>query len=105
VLKDIIGSPRPFDALSVVHPLFPESGFGFPSGHATFFSALAASMYLYHKKLGIVLAIGALLIGLSRIIGGVHFPFDILGGFIVGPIVAVISYRMLRWFGKKYDLL
>ncbi len=105
ILKEIIGSPRPFDALPDVRLLFPETGFGFPSGHATFFSALAASMYHYHRKLGIAFGFAALLIGLARIVGGVHFPFDILGGFILGPIVAIAAYRILRWFGKKFHLI
>jgi undecaprenyl-diphosphatase len=105
LLKKFIGSPRPFDAFSSVHPLFSETGFGFPSGHATFFSALAAATYLYHRKLGTALGAAALLVGTARIIGGVHFPFDILGGFILGPISAIIAYRILRWFGKKYDVI
>ncbi len=105
LLKHSIGSLRPFDMFADVTPLFPETGFAFPSNHATFFSALAVLMFLYHKKFGIILGIGALLIGIARVIGGVHFPLDILGGFIVGPIVALLAYRMLRWFGRKYNLI
>lgn len=101
ILKHLVGSLRPFDALQNVHQLFPESGFAFPSGHATFFSALAAAMYMYHKKVGIMFGVGALLIGLARIIGGVHFPIDIVGGYILGISISCVAYYFIRLIGKK----
>jgi undecaprenyl-diphosphatase len=88
MLKVFIHVQRPFIQFSNVHPLIPESGFSFPSGHATFFSALAVAIFLYHKKAGYWFMGFAFLIGLARIIAGVHFPLDILGGFAVGTIVA-----------------
>ena len=87
-IKYIVHILRPFDVFSQVHPLFPENGFSFPSGHATFFSALALSIFFPHKKAGYWFILAALSIGIARIIGGVHFPADILGGFILGSLVA-----------------
>lgn len=88
ILKSLIHSPRPFAALSGVQTLFPETGYAFPSGHATFFAALAVSIFFLNKKAGYVFMFFALLIGLARIIAGVHFPIDILGGFVLGGIVS-----------------
>lgn len=88
ILKFLFHTPRPFDVFSQVRSLFPETGFAFPSGHAAFFMALAVSIFFYHKKAGYVFIFFALLIGLARIIAGVHFPIDILGGFILGALVA-----------------
>jgi len=88
ILKIFIHTPRPFDIFSSVHSLIPETGFSFPSGHATFFMALAFSIFFYHKKAGYVFMFFALLIGLARIAAGVHFPLDILGGFILGALIA-----------------
>lgn len=90
LLKIIIHAPRPFEVFSQVQSLFPETGFSFPSGHATFFSALAVELFLLHKKAGYWFFAFAFLIGLARIIGGVHFPIDILGGFILGALVAYL---------------
>ena len=87
-LKILFHIPRPTDVLPQVHPLFTETGFGFPSGHATFFMALAFSIYFFHKKAGYWFIFFAVLIGLARIIAGVHFPSDIVGGFILGWLVA-----------------
>ena len=76
--------------LENIRPLFPETGFAFPSGHATFFAALAISIFFLNKKVGYIFIFFALLIGLARIMAGVHFPIDILGGFILGSLVAYL---------------
>ena len=96
-IKYFYYTPRPFVLLQGIMALFPqESDASFPSGHATFFSALAMGMYFYHKKIAAVLAVVALLIGLARIITGVHFPLDILAGFVLGPAIAVIVYFLIK---------
>ncbi len=94
ILKIIINTPRPFDAFSNVHSLFPETGAGFPSGHATAFSALAIAIFLSHKKAGYVFIFFAFIIGIARIIGGVHFPLDIIGGFVLGSAIAYLLKKM-----------
>jgi len=88
ILKIFIHVPRPYDAFSQVHSLFSESGYSFPSGHATLFMALAVSIFITHKKAGYVFMLFALIIGIARVVGGVHFPIDILGGFVLGALVA-----------------
>ncbi len=75
--------PRPFDVMQV-HQLIGESGYSFPSGHASFFFALSAAVYIFNKKLGIIFFISSIIMGLTRIYAGVHWPADILGGAIVG---------------------
>jgi len=90
ILKVIFHTSRPFLALTNVQALFNESSFAFPSGHATFFSALAFSLFFLHKKAGYIFMSIALLIGLARIAAGVHFPIDILGGFILGGVTAYL---------------
>jgi membrane-associated phospholipid phosphatase len=89
-LKIFIHTDRPFIALSNVQALFSKTGFSFPSGHATFFMALAVSIFFLHKKAGYIFMFFALLIGIARIIAGIHFPVDILGGFVLGIGVAYL---------------
>ncbi len=94
-IKYIYPYPRPFDVLDNVTKLInPNSMNSFPSGHATFFSAIAGVLYFYHKKLAIFYTLGALLIGVSRVVAGIHWPFDILTGYIVGGLVAVFVYNL-----------
>ena len=95
IFKYIFHTLRPFLALPNVHALFNESGFAFPSGHATFFSALAFAIFFTHKKAGYIFMFFALIIGLARITAGVHFPIDILGGFVLGSLVAYFVRQFL----------
>ena len=94
LLKTLFHTPRPFIEFSDVLPLVSETGFAFPSGHATFFMALATSIYFLHKKAGYRFMIFALLIGIARIIVGVHFPVDILGGFALGALIAYLVKKV-----------
>lgn len=88
VLKYLIHTERPFIVLQNVYSLFPQTGFAFPSGHSTFFMALAFAIFFNHKKIGYVFILFALLIGIARIVAGVHFPIDILGGYLLGFLIA-----------------
>jgi len=90
-------SPRPFIVLPEVTPLFFHGeNDSFPSGHATFFFSLATGLYFYHKKLAYLYFAGALIIGISRIITGIHWPADILAGYIIGGIIAVAVYYIYK---------
>ncbi len=93
-LKLLIHTPRPFVSFPNVHSLITETGFAFPSGHATFFSALAVSLFFCHRKAGYIFMFFALLIGFARIVAGVHFPIDILGGFVLGTLVAIVIHKV-----------
>lgn len=99
ILKSLIPSPRPFLFFENVKPLFLHGGMdSFPSGHAMFFGALAMSLYFVNKRMGILYFIVALIVGLARVASGVHFPIDILVGYILGIIITLI-FRLV--FNKK----
>lgn len=88
LIKIAIQIPRPTLQFSNVFPLIEKTGFSFPSGHATFFMALAFSIFFSHKRAGYWFIFFALIIGLARIASGVHFPIDILGGYLIGILIA-----------------
>ena len=102
-LKIIVHAPRPFVALSNIHPLIVETPYdSFPSGHATVFFAIATAVYLYDKRWGTIFFIIAIIVALSRVISGVHFPLDIIIGALIGIIVASVAHRMFsRIFGNR----
>ena len=97
-LKPWIGRLRPFDyqlqCYGTVIPLLIEAptDASFPSGHTVSAMAVAFTVYLQHKKLGIVTIICGLLMGLSRLYVGVHFPTDVYGGILVGLVIALAVY-------------
>jgi len=110
IIKILVQAPRPFIVLSNINELFLYGSYdSFPSGHATFFSALAIAIFMYHRKMGIFFMCGAVLIGLARIIVGIHFPIDILAGFILGGTLSWATYyttnRFISTFFPKIDFL
>lgn len=103
VVKKLFNNPRPFILHPDIQTLFIYGGEdSFPSGHAAFYGALAVSIFAYHRKAGVVFAVGAFLIGLSRVIAGVHFPFDVVMGFVFGGSVSVLVYYIIRTLSRKY---
>ena len=101
-LKDIFHTARPFLALQDAHQLLSHEADGaFPSGHATFYSSLAMMMYFYHKRIAYALAVVSLIVGISRVISGVHWPIDILGGYVLGIMVSIVMYFLVQKFWPK----
>ncbi len=94
IFKFIFHTGRPFEIFPNVISLFSETGYAFPSGHSTFFMALAFAIFFGYKKVGYVFIFFALLIGIARIMAGVHFPIDILGGYILGFFIAFLLKKV-----------
>ena len=95
VIRYFYHRPRPFTELGI-HPLFTDSAWSFPSGHATFFFAMATAIYLYNRKWGMWFFAGTVLVTLARVAAGVHYPSDILGGAIIGVFTGYFTYRAVR---------
>jgi undecaprenyl-diphosphatase len=88
-------NPRPSDALGFA-PLISESSSSFPSGHAAFFLALAVVIFYYSRRIGWWFFSFALAVGVARIMAGVHWPLDILGGIGVGILSGVLAHKLLE---------
>lgn len=89
VLKLAFHSPRPFWVSSEAQALSSETSFGIPSGHAQNAFALWGTWAGSLRKFGIWIIAGfvILMIGLSRLILGMHFPIDVLLGWIFGALL------------------
>ena len=90
LLKNLFQIPRPFFALSDIEPLISKTTFSFPSEHTSIFMALSVLIFLLHKKVGYIFIFFTILIGIARIGAGVLFPAYILGGFVLGAVVAYL---------------
>lgn len=93
IIRYFYHNPRPFIVYDFA-PLIYDFNNSFPSGHAAFFFALATAVFLFHRKWGIAYFAVAVIIVLSRIVAGVHWPSDILGGVIVGVGSALLILKI-----------
>ena len=98
----IFRHPRPFVALPDVTQLIYITPYdSFPSGHATAFAAIATAMFLYNKRVGVWFIFAALLVGMARIAAGVHYPIDILTGYLIGFAVTFFAYKLWTKVSKR----
>lgn len=100
LLKNLVRRIRPYDAFSALLPLVPKPiDYSFPSGHTG--SSFASACVLYRhlpRKAGIPALILAVLIGLSRLYVGVHYPSDVFVGMLTG----IASSCLTEWIVRKY---
>lgn len=96
IIKTIVQRPRP-----TVDRIIPESGFSFPSGHSVnavaFYGALLVLAFFYLRRrwlkaiVMLVLAAEIILLPISRVYLGVHYPSDVTAGLLLGLVVMVTA--------------
>ena len=93
LLRKKINAPRPYEEWDIKPLLDRDSpGQSMPSRHV--FSASIISMACLHASLsvGIILLVLSVLLGLVRVLGGVHYPKDVLVGYACGLVWGVIFF-------------
>ena len=95
-IKILLHTARPFWVSTTIKHLAFESSFGLPSGHAQNAAVVWGTIGAYFRKGWLwVLLIGLIfLVGLSRLYLAVHFPHDVLVGWILGIIVLWLFLRL-----------
>jgi undecaprenyl-diphosphatase len=81
---------RPFQTHQVHQLIAHEGGVSLPSDHATAAFAIAFAVGLFlHRDWGVALAVLAVMIGLSRVWVGVHYPGDILAAAVIATLAGL----------------
>lgn len=98
-IKNLVQRPRPCQIDTAVALLIPMPGeYSFPSGHTLHSFTASVMVFLHYRRAGIAALLLAALIAFSRMYLFVHFPTDILGGMILGILVALAVYAACgRW--------
>lgn len=94
---------RPFVAVTGVKLLVPHGADGgMPSHHVVFMTTLIVSVYMYQKKLAILLALLTVITGIARVAAGIHYPSDVLVAAVLGVgIVYLYRWSLLKFMGEK----
>lgn len=98
LLKLAVREDRPCRRLHVtVLEACPAPGdWSFPSNHAAIASAAAFALLLVSRRVGLVALAAAILMAASRVWVGVHYPHDVVIGFAVGALVALLATWAVR---------
>ena len=98
LIKNAVARPRPFDTYTQIIPLITRpKDYSFPSGHtcASFAVALVC-LRMLPGKWGILPVVLAGMIAFSRLYLGVHYPGDVLAGFLVALLTSTVACRLMR---------
>lgn len=97
LLKNWVCRPRPYVTIPGLDALVTAGDWSFPSGHST--SSMAAAVVIFcrtPRKIGIPAMILGVLICLSRLYVGVHYPSDVICGALIGVLAAACALQMTR---------
>ncbi len=86
---------RPHLAMTVTQLIEKSPEASFPSGHTAVLFSVAAYIYPINGKLAVLTGIIGLMVGISRVISGVHYVSDVLAGAVVGVLAGTIIRKFI----------
>lgn len=96
LLKKLFKRPRPCDFLmNLTAHVTPSDKFSLPSGHTAAAWLMACIIAHFYPPFAVIAYIWAALIGLSRVLLGVHYPSDVVAGTLLGMTIASLSISIL----------
>lgn len=85
-------APRPYECCSIALLIARDgAGKSFPSRHAFSAFAIAASWFVASAPVAVVLLVAAVVLAVCRVLGGVHFPRDVVAGAFIGSATGALA--------------
>jgi len=102
LMKPMIERIRPCHVVEGAHVLIGCSGaYSFPSAHAANSMGMAVYLtYVYPQWRWIWFSLSGLM-SISRVFVGVHYPFDLVGGWIVGAVLALAAIGFMEFYKQR----
>ena len=96
IIKRWIARPRPFRTCAGIRECTPSlDEYSFPSGHTLHSVACSLILTVYYPVLAVFVWPLTVLIAVSRIVLGLHYPSDVIVGALIGAITAAVSFNLL----------
>ena len=96
IVKRWIARPRPFKACDDFRECTRSlDEFSFPSGHTLHSVAFSVVLSVYYPPAALVLWPFTVLLALSRVVLGLHYPSDVIVGAVIGALVAAVSFNVV----------
>lgn len=93
--RKYINVPRPYEVLDIVPIISKETeGKSFPSRHVFSVFVIAMTLYYISIPIGISLMVIGIIVGIVRVVGGVHFPRDVIAGALIGILCSIIGWNL-----------
>lgn len=103
LLKNLVARIRPYEVIEGLTCLVRQPrDYSFPSGHTT--TSFAAAWVMFRqlpKRFGVPALVLAILIALSRLYVGVHYPSDVLFGALDGIAIGYGAEMLVEWLDKR----
>lgn len=105
LIKNSVKRPRPCRAVEMVEQRVPcGTGYSFTSSHATNHMALGVfwiQLFTVWGRKRWWFLVWAITIGFAQIFVGVHYPIDILCGFVLGGLIGLMMFKLYHLFIQK----
>jgi undecaprenyl-diphosphatase len=92
----LIHSPRPFVVENIKPLIHAATDNGFPSDHTLLSMVLALVVVIFNRKIGIVLIVLAVIVGITRVLAHAHHWVDIVGSISIAILATYTSYKLLK---------
>ena len=105
-MKYAVDRPRPYEVIQAVDPLYRPFDPSFPSAHAMAAFAGAVAVGRKWRRAMIPLLVLAAAVGFSRVYIGVHYPYDVAGGALIGILIGLVAASldltgMIAWIEER----
>ncbi|MBI2084364.1 MAG: phosphatase PAP2 family protein [Candidatus Aenigmarchaeota archaeon] len=103
VLKTTISRERPYQVLDVRQLVPEEDNTSFPSNHTMLSFLLSTIVLSYYRRFGMALYALSILVAIGRVYVGVHYPSDVIGGALIGIMLAFAMLKFENMLFRKKE--